>query len=228
MVAPVSLHKKITWAYELEFEGKQQNAHFSVISHSLELYFNAFFLLKEERGFHFYAGLLYGYSRHCFLNQAIFECSFKEIYIRVCVCKRAPVCMHIYVSNPPQTPVFCHLNVLKQSFIFRFSKTGPSAASCWCSRLSPQPLRAGSLLRSTSAPLHLPPLPPPPPLAHEEGSLTSLRPLESAVCAWQPLTEWSRAAAGGAAWNNPGGDSEIKSSFLFPQEGGDDHQINCS
>lgn len=86
--------KKITWAYELEFEGKQQNVPFGVISRLLELYFSAFFLLKEERGYLFYAGLLYGYNRHCFLKPAIFARSFKEIFVCVCV----PVYMHIYIS----------------------------------------------------------------------------------------------------------------------------------
>lgn len=69
--------------------------------------------------------------------------------------------VYAYLSFcPAPPPVFCHVNVPKQSFIFNFSKTGPSAVSCWHSRLPSASsealtLHAGSLLHSTPALLHL-------------------------------------------------------------------------
>lgn len=54
------------------------------------------------------------------------------------MCVGACVCIFIFLH--PHAPAFCHSNVWKPSLIFNFSKTGPPAASCCCSRLFPQPL----------------------------------------------------------------------------------------
>ena len=78
--------------YELRCEGKPQKANGSVVSNSLEICFSAFFLVTEVREFHFCVGLLYKYNRCHFLNPAISECPFKEIYMGV----GAYACLHLY------------------------------------------------------------------------------------------------------------------------------------
>lgn len=192
MDAPASLHKKspepMNWNLK-ESNRMHISVLFLILWSSVSM---PFFFSKKREDFIFIQGYCMDKIRHRFLKQAIFECSFKESHM--CVCVYVSVYMHIYIPNPP-AHLFSDIWMFWNNHSFSVSaRRGrllrPAGAPGSLLLLSLRPalaLHAGSLLRSTLALPHLPPLPLNPPLPHDEGSLTPLRPPVSVVCAWQPL-----------------------------------------
>lgn len=142
------------------------------------------------------------------------------------------ICIFVFLT--PQIPVLCHVDFPKQPLIFNFSRTGPSAVSCWCSRLSPQPLIKPSLFALFAlAPSFAEPwpcctclIPPHPPPSHEEPPWHFQDRQQSCLCLAAP--HWGQQ--GCCRWGcteHPRWRQREKILLPLPWGDREDHQINC-